>query len=214
MKRVRKYKFQLIFFALIALVLAPLTSMLIGIPHTIISLISFTLIVFAGFAIAELKIPKLLTIILGSLTLISVWIEFFVPTRIEISYFRMIASFILFIILTFILIRNCIDSKKIDVSIIFGAMAGFVLLGLIGGVAFEILEDARPGSVLFASRISDYDFYYFSFISLMTVGYGDIVPLSAAAKSLSVLINIAGQFYMTIGFALFVGKYLHHSNSK
>ena len=117
-------------------------------------------------------------------------------------------------ILAFILIRNFIDTVEINVNVLCGAMAGFILLGLVGGVSFEILESNHPGSILLNAESSAYDFYYYSFISLVTVGYGDVVPLGGIAKSLSILISLTGQFYMTIGIELIVGKYLNHSNPK
>ena len=212
-KKLKKYKFQFLFFALLALVLNPLCSAIFGIPNSVLILINFTLIVIAGILTAERRIPKILTLILGFFTLISVWLEFFVPTEAMCSHVRMWSSLGLFIILAYILIRNFIDAKEINISVIHGAMAGFILLGLVGGVSFEILESSRPGSILLSSESSGYDFYYYSFISLITVGYGDVVPLGGVAKSLSILISLTGQFYMTIGIALFVGKYLFHSNT-
>ena len=43
---------------------------------------------------------------------------------------------------------------------------------------------------------------------MTTLGYGDIVPVSAASRSLALLISISGQFYMTLLVAMLVGKYL------
>jgi hypothetical protein len=56
-----------------------------------------------------------------------------------------------------------------------------------------------------------HDFLYFSFITLTTLGYGDVTPVSALAKSLSIVIAIAGQLYMTILIAMLVGKYISSS---
>lgn len=206
-----KYKFHLILFALTSLVLTPLTATVLNIHQGVVGLINFTFLICIGFTTAIHKLPKLLTIIIGTITLMSAWTEFFMPAESMCSYVRMMASFLFFVILAFILIRNFIKAKEIHLDIILGAMAGFILLGLIGGVAFEIMETLNPGSFLLVSKINDYDFYYFSFISLLTVGYGDIVSLSAATKSLSILISLVGQFYMTIGIALFVGKYLNQT---
>ena len=93
-------------------------------------------------------------------------------------------------------------------------MAGYILIGLIGGILFEILEYYYSGSIKFPQDFIGYDYYYYSFISILSVGYGDLVPASPAAKSLTIVLSTIGQFYMAIGIALFVGKYLSQKNNK
>ena len=55
-----------------------------------------------------------------------------------------------------------------------------------------------------------YPFYYFSLITMTTVGYGDMLPLTTAARTLSTLEAIIGQVYLTILVARLVGMYLVH----
>ncbi len=214
MEGLRKYKFHFILFSLLTLVLSPLISELTSISHSKVVLGSFSLIVIAGFLTADQLITKRLTILMGSITLIAVWCDYFSIFSVMLDSVRMGSSFLLFCLLVFILVRNFMEAPEIHLEVILGAMAGFVLLGLIGGVSFEIMEYANAGSIMLSANPSSYDYYYYSFISLITVGYGDVVPLSGAAKSLSIVISLVGQFYMTIGIAMFVGKYLNYSNTK
>lgn len=53
-----------------------------------------------------------------------------------------------------------------------------------------------------------YDFIYFSFVTLTTVGFGDITPSSGPSKSLTIMLGIIGQLYTTFLVAIIVGKYL------
>lgn len=115
----------------------------------------------------------------------------------------------MYISLSYILIRNFIDVKEVELSVISGAVSAFVLIGVMGGTLFELLHHYVEGSILLSPQAGGYDFYYYSFISLMTVGYGDIVPLTGAAKSLTIVIGLAGQLYLAIGIAIFVGKHLN-----
>lgn len=57
------------------------------------------------------------------------------------------------------------------------------------------------------------DYMYFTFVSLTSTGYGDFLPLTPAAKSLSNLISITGQLYIAIIIATLVGKYLNKSSN-
>jgi len=91
-------------------------------------------------------------------------------------------------------------------------MSGFILLGIIGGVCFEFLDHYAPNSLLFTSQKSAYSFYYFSFINLTSVGFGDIAPNSPQAQATTVLLGILGQFYLAFGVSVFVGKYLSQKN--
>jgi len=59
------------------------------------------------------------------------------------------------------------------------------------------------------SSYSGYIFYYFSFISVTTVGYGDVTPITSQAQSITLTMNIIGQFYLAIVIAVFVGKYIN-----
>ena len=53
---------------------------------------------------------------------------------------------------------------------------------------------------------------YFSYITLMTIGYGDITPITPLAQKATVFIGLIGQFYLVIITAIIVGKYISQSN--
>ena len=86
-------------------------------------------------------------------------------------------------------------------------------MGIIGGILFEAIHFLDSNSFQLIEGYSGYSFYYFSFISITTVGYGDITPLTAPAQSLTLVLNIIGQFYLAIVIGVFVGKYIN-TNSK
>ena len=86
---------------------------------------------------------------------------------------------------------------------------GFLYLGIIGGILFEVMHFFDSHSFKLVHGFSGFSFYYFSFISITTVGYGDITPLTSPAQSLTLVMNIIGQFYLAIVIAVFVGKYIN-----
>jgi hypothetical protein len=81
-----------------------------------------------------------------------------------------------------------------------GAVAAYLLLGVIWAHAYALVELLRPGS--FAGPVSPADgpraFFYFSFVTLATLGYGDVLPLHPAARSLAALEAVAGTLYLAI----------------
>ena len=99
-------------------------------------------------------------------------------------------------------------AKNVNFKVVIGAISGYLLIGYLGSITIEMMEFHYQGSFTFTDKAS-FDFIYFSFVSMLTVGYGDIIPASPSAKSLIILISLAGQLYMAVGIASFVGKFMN-----
>jgi voltage-gated potassium channel len=171
------------------------------------TLISFVLLA----AIGCLRFKKLNLVTsrwFGVLTLVSGWIP--VATEIPALLITSAAFRIAFFaIVTVALIYQISASTKVTLSTIIGAIDGYLLLGYMGAAGFTIGELASPGSLKSAgSALAGTDFIYYTFITMTTVGYGDIVPVAPTARSLAILIAISGQLYIAILISLLVGKYL------
>ena len=156
-----------------------------------------------------MKRAKLITYILGFLTLLAIWLEFSNNYSESILICRLVLSFLLFACFCIILIRQLLKIKEINLQFILGPLLGFLYLGIIGGILFEAIHFLDSNSFQLIEGYSGYSFYYFSFISITTVGYGDITPLTAPAQSLTLVMNIIGQFYLAIVIGVFVGKYIN-----
>ena len=82
-----------------------------------------------------------------------------------------------------------------------GAVDAYLLVGLTWAYAYDLLEVVRPGSFT-GVRGASYGSYpallYFSFVTLTTVGYGDIAPVSSAARALCNLESLVGVLYPAI----------------
>jgi hypothetical protein len=72
---------------------------------------------------------------------------------------------------------------------------------------FRLIYMFNPSSFNITSSSSQ-DLLYFTFITLTTIGYGDISPLSDVARNLAVILGLIGQFYNTIIIAIIIGKFL------
>jgi len=110
-------------------------------------------------------------------------------------------------------IHSIARARKITAGVIFQAIIGYLLLGLVLSILIVLLHEFNPDMFGFPfapetrgdSHFSDY--IYFGFVTLTTLGYGDIVPLLPFSKSLSILISVSGQLYLAIIIAMLVGKY-------
>ena len=119
------------------------------------------------------------------------------------------ASLIFLAYTTYLLLRAVVGSAHVTLEIVAGALAAYVMVGLTWAIAFGVVETHWPGSIHFAgdnaeARFSD--LLYFSFVSLLTIGYGDITPVSRAARTLVVLEGLLGMAFTTVLLAVLVAK--------
>jgi hypothetical protein len=108
---------------------------------------------------------------------------------------------------------------------IYGAVCIYLLLGLLWGYAYTILEIARPGSFSFSGQNSpralveqsDYrdlerELNYYSYVTLTTLGYGEITPLTGRARQLAWMEAMLGQLFIAITIARLVGTHIASSS--
>jgi hypothetical protein len=105
------------------------------------------------------------------------------------------------------LIRRLWLQAEISVLTVLGALCVYVLLGLSFGFVFAAVGDlgSQP---FFASqeRGTTSDFMYFSFITLATVGYGDLTPHGGIGRALAITEGLIGQIYLVTAVAALVGN--------
>jgi voltage-gated potassium channel len=115
-----------------------------------------------------------------------------------------------------LILVDVLAAKQIVFDMICGALCVFVLFGMCWAQVYTLLERVAPGS--FAVDFGRYHvdagadplaaagvFTYYSFVTLTTVGYGDIVPSSATARWLVWLEAVFGQFYMAVFVSRLIG---------
>ncbi len=121
------------------------------------------------------------------------------------------------------MIRHIARSQQVTLTIIINSINGYLLIGVLGAVLLAMTQllqklffNVDTGAINFAGDTAAgfHDYLYFSFVTLTTLGYGDVTPVSAFAKSLTIIIAISGQLYLTILIAMLVGKYLSHPENK
>jgi len=116
------------------------------------------------------------------------------------------------ILATFASIKQIAVANVISANRIVGAICVYLLLGVIWSVLYALLEFALPGSFagIAAQGGSSWtpDWIYYSFVTLTTVGYGDMLPLTYSARALSYMETIFGQFYIAVLVAGLVSAYL------
>ncbi|MFA5180909.1 MAG: potassium channel family protein [Syntrophales bacterium] len=135
----------------------------------------------------------------------------FIPPAFEIA--GAFATLCFLILIAFAVIFDIFHSQNVTADTISGAACLYLLIGIIWGEAYSLLEHLYPGSFYYSlsektgHRISSSFFTYFSFVTLTTIGYGDISPVSKGAKLLVIMEAIMGQLYIAIFLARIIATY-------
>jgi hypothetical protein len=104
-----------------------------------------------------------------------------------------------------------IEPGAITLDRLVGAVCIYLLLGVVWTLLFALLELVAPGSFHYAGRQAGdpiEHLLYYSFVTLTTLGYGDVAPVHAVARTLAYLEAVVGQLYIALLIASLVGRYL------
>ena len=110
------------------------------------------------------------------------------------------------------LLKMIIATVNVKVGVLYASVIVYLLIGIVGGYLLMLIEIAVPGSINnleIENTTSPSKFFYFSFITLSTLGYGDITPISAPSRSVCMILSTAGPLYLTVLVALLVSRFEH-----
>ncbi len=106
--------------------------------------------------------------------------------------------------------ENVLLTGKVDLNIIVGSVALYLLIGLIWSILYTMLLEISPNSFAGIEARPWYDNMstttYFSFVTLTTLGYGDISPVKPIAQVLVILEAVVGMFYIAVIVASLIGS--------
>lgn len=118
----------------------------------------------------------------------------------------------LFAILTLVafavlIIKHFLVGKALIRHRIAAAVAVYLIFGILWARFYETVYLVNPDAFSFEGKPNPFSLIYFSFVTLMTIGYGDIVPVSIAARSLAILEGVVGQLYIVILITSLVSEF-------
>ncbi len=128
----------------------------------------------------------------------------------------LLSNIIFFDLIVVLFIMQIARAKTVTPQVIMESINGYLMLGMSFSILIALVCVIDPNAFSFKhlaettdssiSYVSNY--IYFGFVTLSTLGYGDVVPLTSAARSLSIFTSITGQMYVAIIIAALVSKYL------
>jgi hypothetical protein len=157
-------------------------------------------------SVTEKRIKYLYTAIV--ITILT-WITTYLKMD-SLEHLTSFASMVFFFYIVIVLVIQIAKSHQVGALEFLKAINIYFLFGIMGAIVFRTIYLADADAFRFADggQFQATDFVYFSFVTMTTVGFGDITPISPLARNLSIFLSFGGQLYLTMIVALLVGKYL------
>ena len=106
-------------------------------------------------------------------------------------------------------LRFALGSESVDAEHLYAALSAYMLAGIFFGLFYWVVEQTEPGSFNAAADFTRMSGFYFSFVTLATLGYGDIVPRSDVMRGLAVVEGVGGQLFLAVMVARLVSLYVN-----
>ena len=175
----------------------------------------YSFLLLTGLAIAWGQ-RKLFTVAagIGTVTLVVRWLAWAAPGA-KIEIWNELCSLISVLVIGYVLLVQIFRTGPINLMRVQGAVAVYLLLGVAYAQAYQIVTRFDPSAVSSSEGpITQFrDWIYFSFSTLSTLGYGDIVPTGRFARSLAIAESISGQLYLAVLIARLVAMQVSSSGS-
>jgi voltage-gated potassium channel len=177
------------------------------------------LMISAVYACTEKGRALIVALPLMVVAVLAEWIGYFTAIP-ELSLVGRVAAALFLAHVIRIIVRHMIHARKVNANLIFGAISVYLLIGVFWAMACSALEVAQPESFTVKPlTVADdpaaspetvplHRFTYYSLVTLTTLGYGDIVPVTPSAQVASSLEAVVGQLYLTILVAGLVGLHV------
>jgi len=199
-----KHRYTILFYALVFTLLASPVIAAFGLSGALIeSLLAASLLV-AVMPVTAGKIRSLLLVAMIALWLarpVTAWLGHPRLSEMTLGAWTLIGLFAAAAALRF-----AMRGVKVDAEHLFAALSAYLLAGMYFGLLYWALEQIHPGTVA-ASNFSRTGAIYFSFVTLATIGYGDIVPRTDVARGLAIVEGVGGQLFLAVLVALLLSLY-------
>jgi voltage-gated potassium channel len=157
---------------------------------------------------------RALAIIIGLLLTVVVLGDVTEHELIKYAYLSLLLTFM--VATAWLVAGEVLFTGSVDLNKILGAVALYLLIGFIWSLLYTILLEFSPNALTGMEAGPWYDNMpittYFSFVTLTTLGYGDISPATPLSEIFVILEAVVGMFYLAVIVASLVGSFRHKGN--
>jgi len=166
----------------------------------------------AVIAVADDKRIFFIALLLTVPAIVGRWISHFRPDLVPPPVF-LTAGLLLIAFVVASLLRFVLRAPSVNTDVLCASISAYLMLGIMWTIAYWLVDQLTPGGA-FAFNISEgkqsirgFNAFYFSFVTLSTVGYGDITPVSKIARMLAAMEAMTGLLYVAVLIARLVAIY-------
>ena len=138
------------------------------------------------------------------------WIKLIYSTALLPPIFSNILIIVFMGFITALIFRHLTRAKEVTADLLFGASAAYLMIGILFALFYYIVIDYNPEAVAIPSGNTPKmnNLVYFSFTTITTLGYGDVLSVSPIAKAISIIEAITGVLYTAIIISRLMGLYI------
>src|SRR5438128_385073 len=173
----------------------------------------FSLVLLAGIvAVADRKRVLVIAIVLAIPAIAGRWVNHFRPDLVPPAVF-LTAALILTGFVVVNLLRFILRAPSVTIEVLCASISAYLMLGLMWTMAYWLVDQLTPGGAFSFNTnagtrsMNGLTGFYFSFITLSTVGYGDITPVSRIARWLAAMEAMTGLLYVAVLIVRLVSLY-------
>jgi hypothetical protein len=178
----------------------------------IVSILFSLVLLAAVLAVADRKRLLLIALVLAIPAVGGRWINHFQPGLVPPTVF-LTAALVLIAFVVANLLRFVWRAPSVNIEVLCASISAYLMLGLMWTMAYWLVDQLTPGGAFSFNTnagtrsMNGFTGFYFSFITLSTVGYGDITPVSRIARWLAALEAMTGLLYVAVLIARLVALY-------
>jgi hypothetical protein len=179
-------------------------------------LFSSLILISGAWSVSRRKLMTVVVTVVGIGGLILHWTSYFMPSA-RLAKAENTTLFVALLLMAGVITAKVFQEGPITAYRIQGAVAVYLLLGMTWARAYALVELLRPGAFQMGMADGGHlgaKLTYYSFITLTTVGYGDITAVHPFARSLSTMEALVGQLFPAILIARLVAMELEQSRRR
>ena len=178
----------------------------------IVSVLLSLVLISAVVAVANRGRTLVVAVLLMVPAIAGRWINHFRPDLVPPPVF-LVSGLVLVAFVVVNLLGFVLRAPSVNTEVLCASISAYLMLGLIWTMAYWLVDQLTPGGAFSFNTnagkqsMNGFNAFYFSFITLSTVGYGDITPLSRIARWLAALEAMTGLLYVAVLIARLVSLY-------
>jgi voltage-gated potassium channel Kch len=202
----RFYPFGLLVFAQVCVLIIPAFEEFLG-SGILLSLMYSFVVIISIYIVTSSAREFQMGVLLSSFVIIFLWISYATDARFM-QLLHLLSSGAFFSFCAYKLWIFLYRQDTFNVNTILGAIAGYMFIGFICAMVLTFIQMFIPDAFKDAHFEGSFDMIYLSFVTITTLGYGDLVPVHPISRSFCILFAVAGQVYLTVILAIIVGQFL------